>query len=77
MKDAAGHVLAVDIWYGEDGVNGNDADVPGSTSVPTAIRHYRPNYDIDDVYDDTCTGNGCAAFRTDHIPIAARLRITQ
>jgi hypothetical protein len=70
MKDAAGNVLAVDIWYGW---SDTDHDVPNNTGV----KHYRPTYDVTSDYYDGCAGNGCGAYRSDHIPIAARLRITQ
>lgn len=69
MKDDAGRVLAVDIapW--------GDGDVPNSSGV----RHYDPQFDIhgDRYSADTCTQSGCAAFESDHIPVAVRLRISQ
>jgi hypothetical protein len=70
MKDAQNRILAVDIapW--------GDGDVPNGSS---GARHYRPQFDIhgDRYPSDTCTQNGCAASETDHIPVAARLRVTR
>ncbi|HEY5933383.1 MAG TPA: hypothetical protein VIU61_02035, partial [Kofleriaceae bacterium] len=70
LHDAAGNVLGVDIWYG---YSDTDHDVPNDDGLP----HYRPNYDVTTSYYDGCADNGCGVYRSDHIPVAARIRISQ
>jgi hypothetical protein len=71
MHDASGKIVAVDTW---PSYSDTDDDARGSGTTSADRLNYRPLHKATDL-DDGCTSRGCNAFKTDHIPIGARIRV--